>query len=76
MQFRGYTMTPRQIFWVAAHKAQWELCRGMPLHKLLNRMEVDETNQIVDALAQQFALFMRDAAERIDVKQARCSFRL
>jgi hypothetical protein len=60
-------MTPQQIFRVVARKVEQRATKdGVPLTRLLSRLDVSESNQIVDALAEQFRLFARDALDRID----------
>jgi hypothetical protein len=61
-------MTAQQLFAAACRKAERRaLHDGVPLTKLLNRLEVAETDQIVDALAEQFWLFVRNALEQVDL---------
>jgi hypothetical protein len=58
-------MTPQQLFFTVARKAEQRAARdGVPLTKLLNRLDVQETNQMVDALAEQFRLLVRDVLDR------------
>jgi hypothetical protein len=61
-------MTAQQLFAAACRQAERRaLHDGVPLTKLLNRLDVAETDQILDALAEQFRLFMRDALEHVDL---------
>jgi hypothetical protein len=60
-------MTAQQLFLAACRRAERRASDdGVPLTRLLNRLDVAETDQIVSALAEQFRLFMRDALDRTD----------
>jgi hypothetical protein len=67
-------MTPLQLFKSACDRATSKL-QDVPVTKLLNRMEVAETNQIEEALAQQFVLLVRDALARNDPHRKSISWR-
>ena len=62
--------TARQLFKSACDEAvaSQEL-RGVSVEKILNRLDIEMVLMMRRALAQQFVLLMRDAAEGIDVNR-------
>jgi hypothetical protein len=62
--------TAAQIFKAACDQARWgkELA-DVPVEKILNRLDDEVILEMQRALAQQFVLLMRHAAEGIDVNR-------
>jgi hypothetical protein len=57
--------TAKQIFNAACNEALKDM-RDVPVHKILNRLDIGEVLAMQRALAQQFVLLMRNAAEEVD----------
>ena len=62
--------TALQLFKAACNEAcSSKELRGVPVQEILNRLGIDTGQMMRRALAQQFILLMRDAAEGVDVNR-------
>jgi hypothetical protein len=62
--------TAAQIFRSACTQAlEDKELRSMPMEKILNRLDIDVVMEMQRALAQQFVLLMRHAAEEVDTNR-------
>src|SRR5436309_2268642 len=67
-------MTAKQQFNAACDEALKTL-RDMPVDKVLNRLDIYELREMKRALAQQFTVLIRNAAEGVDVNRPRPKLR-
>ena len=63
-------MTAQQLFRAACREAlDSKVLRGMPVEKVLNRLDFSAEMEIQHALAQQFIVLIRNAAEGVNVNR-------